>query len=105
MEIIVPKIGRVSENQNRPVHPMLHVTHPRNLQSILKNGFIMPDSMRNGATYGAGVYFANINAPVQALPNDAEQLARHDKKSNVVFGSAHRNADGYVSSGRHLLCL
>ena len=51
---------------------MLHGTHPRNLKSILKHGFIIPDdsndvSMQNGATFGPGVYFANINAPELSL--------------------------------------
>jgi len=81
MEISVPKIGdearsvffaRVTENHIRPVHLMLHGTHPRNVKSILKHGFIIPDDsndvpMRNGATYGPGVYFANINAPGLSL--------------------------------------
>ena len=81
MEISVPEFGdearsnffaRVTENLSRPVHPMLHGTDPRNFPSILQLGFIIPDSsndvpMRNGATYGKGVYFANINAPGLAL--------------------------------------
>ena len=65
MEISVPKIGdearsvffaRVSENRSRPVHPMLHGTDPRNMQSILEHGFIIPNGSINGATYGPGVY-------------------------------------------------
>jgi hypothetical protein len=76
MEISVPKIGdevrssffaRVSENRSRPVHPMLHGTDPRNMQSILEHGFIIPNGSINGATYGPGVYFANINAPGLSL--------------------------------------
>ena len=76
MEISVPKIGdevrssffaRASENRSRPVHPMLHGTDPRNMQSILEKGFIKPHVSINGATYGPGVYFANINAPGLSL--------------------------------------
>ena len=76
MEISVPKIGdevrssffaRASENRSRPVHPMLHGTDPRNMQSILEKGFIKPHVSINGATSGPGVYFANINAPGLSL--------------------------------------
>jgi len=46
---------------------MLHGTDPRNMQSIFQKGFIKPHVSINGATYGPGVYFANINAPGLSL--------------------------------------
>lgn len=81
MEIDVPKIGngprslflaRILEDPSRLVLPVFHGTDSRNLPSIFEHGFLVPHAtngvrMRNGSTYGEGVYFANINAPALSL--------------------------------------
>ena len=65
-------IARLIENPQRLVHPAFHGTFESNFPSISERGFLIPGAwngirMRNGCTYGRGIYFANINAPDLAL--------------------------------------
>ena len=65
-------IARLIENPQKLVYPALHGTFESNFPSISERGFLIPGAwngirMRNGCTYGRGIYFANINAPDLAL--------------------------------------